>query len=387
MNILLQILLILLLAKAFGEFFERVGFPSVLGEISAGLLLVSVLLISPEDEILKFLAGLGAIFFLFTAGYKETNLSELRATFKQSILPTTFEVSVPFIFGFLLGYMFNFSLLESLFIGVALTPTSIGMTVRTLIDLDYLSNKVGSIRLNTSVLDDILCLFLLAVVMQIALYHELLVGQLLIMGGKLAAFMLIMAILGLRILPKLFQYIQKMHVEEAIFTGVIAVALFSAFLAEKLGLNAVIGAFIGGTIVSTIPIAKIKDVQDKVSGLSYGIFVPIFFAFIGLSIDPSAISTAGLFAALLIILALAGKVIGGFIGLKLVGFDSYDSLIYGVGGMPRVGVELVVISIAQSMGIIGSEVFSAMVLMVVVSVLVTPIALKYAVGLKKRSVL
>jgi Kef-type K+ transport system membrane component KefB len=386
MNILLQILLILLLAKSFGEFFERMGFPSVLGEISAGLLLVSVFLIGPEDEILKFLAGLGAIFFLFTAGYKETNLRELRATFRQSILPTTFEVSVPFIFGFVLGNMFNFSLLESLFIGVALTPTSIGMTVRTLIDLDYLSNKVGSIRLNTSVLDDILCLFLLAVVMQIALYHGLVLSQLLIMGGKLAAFIFIMAILGLRILPKLFEHIQKMHVEEAIFTGVIAVALFSAFLAEKFGLNAVIGAFIGGTIVSTIPIAKIKDVQDKVSGLSYGIFVPIFFAFIGLSIDPSAISTAGLFAALLIILALAGKVIGGFIGLKLVGFDSYDSLIYGVGGMPRVGVELVVISIAQSMGIIGSEVFSAMVLMVVVSVIITPFALKYTIGLKKKLV-
>lgn len=176
-----------------------------------------------------------------------------------------------------------------------------------------------------------------------------------------------------------------MHVEEAIFTGVIAVALFSAFLAEKFGLHAVIGAFIGGIILSTIPIAKIQDVQDKVSGFSYGIFVPIFFAFIGLSVDLSALSTAGLFAALLIILALAGKVIGGFIGSKLVGLDSYDSLIYGVGGMPRVGVELVVIAIAQSMGIIGPEVFSAIVLMVAVSVIVTPIALKYAVELKRSA--
>ncbi|MDI6902262.1 MAG: cation:proton antiporter [Methanocellales archaeon] len=385
MHILLQILLLLLLAKAFGEFFERMGFPSVLGEISAGLLLVSVFLISPEDEILKFLAGLGVIFFLFTAGYKETNLRELRATFKQSFLPATFGVTIPFIFGFLLGKMFNFASLDCLFIGVALTPTSIGMTVRTLIDLDYLSTKVGSILLNASVLDDIVCLFLLAVVIQISLYHELSVGQLLTMGGKLVAFVLIMIILGLHVLPKLFEYIQKMHVEEAIFTGVIAVALFSAFLAEKFGLHAVIGAFIGGIILSTIPIAKIQDVQDKVSGFSYGIFVPIFFAFIGLSVDLSALSTAGLFAALLIILALAGKVIGGFIGSKLVGLDSYDSLIYGVGSMPRVGVELAVIAIAQSMGIIGPEVFSAIVLMVAVSVIVTPIALKCAVELKRSA--
>ncbi|MDI6640091.1 MAG: cation:proton antiporter [Methanocellales archaeon] len=385
MHILLQILLLLLLAKAFGEFFERMGFPSVLGEISAGLLLVSVFLISPEDEILKFLAGLGVIFFLFTAGYKETNLRELRATFKQSFLPTTFGVTIPFIFGFLLGKMFNFASLECLFIGVVFTPTSIGMTVRTLIDLDYLSTKVGSILLNASVLDDIVCLFLLAVIIQISLYHELSVGQLLTMGGKLVAFVLIMIILGLHVLPKLFEYIQKMHVEEATFTGVIAVALFSAFLAEKFGLHAIIGAFIGGIILSTIPTAKIQDVQDKVSGFSYGIFVPIFFAFIGLSVDLSALSTAGLFAALLIILALAGKVIGGFIGSKLVGLDSYDSLICGVGCMPRVGVELAVITIAQSMGIIGPEVFSAIVLMVAVSVIVTPIALKYAVELKRSA--
>ncbi len=384
MNILLQVLLILLLAKAFGEFFERIGFPSVLGEISAGLLLASVSLVSPESETLKFLARLGAIFFLFTAGYKETNLSKLRATFRQSLLPTTFEVAAPFIFGFLLGFMFNFSLLESLFIGVALAPTSIGMTVRTLIDLDYLSTKIGSIRLNTSVLDDIMALFLLAVVTQIALYHGLLVGQLLIVGGKLVAFILIMVIFGLHILPKLFEYIHKMHVEEAILTGVIMVALFSAFLADELGLSDVVGAFVGGALLSTIPTAKIQGVQEKVNGLSYGLFVPIFFAFIGLSVELNAISTVGLFAALLIILALAGKVIGGFIGCKLIGLDSYDSLIYGVGGMPRVGVELVVISIAQSMGIIGPEVFSAIVLMVVVSVLITPLALKYTVGLKKN---
>ncbi len=384
MHILLQVLLILLLAKVFGEFFERTGFPSVLGEISAGLLLVSVSLVSPENEILKFLARLGAIFFLFTAGYKETNIRELRATFRQSLLPTTFEVAAPFIFGFLLGIMFNFSLLESLFIGVALSPTSIGMTVRTLIDLDYLSTKIGSIRLNTSVLDDIMALFLLAVVTQIALYHGLLVGQLLIVGGKLVAFVLIMIIFGLYILPKLFEYIHKMHVEEAVLTGVIMVALFSAFLADELGLNDVVGAFIGGAILSTIPIAKIRGVQDKVSGLSYGLFVPLFFAFIGLSVELNAISTAGLFAVLLIILALSGKVIGGFIGCKLIGLDSYDSLIYGVGGMPRVGVELVIISIAQSMGIIGPDVFSAIVLMVVVSVLITPFALKYTVGLKRN---
>lgn len=383
MHILLQILLLLLLAKVFGEFFERVGFPSILGEISAGFFLGFVLLLNPDDVVLKFLAGFGAIFLLFTAGYKETNIRELQATLKQSFLPATLGVIVPFGLGFLLCRMFNFPFLECLFVGVVLMPTSIGVTVRTLIDFDYLSTKVGSIRLNASILDDIACLFMLAVVMQMAVYHEISARPLLIMGGKLLVFLIIIIILG-RMLPTFFGYIQKMHVEESIFAGVIMVALLSAYLAEYFGLHAIIGAFIGGLLLSTIPIAKIQDVKDKVSGFSYGIFVPIFFAFIGLSVDLGALSTVGLFAALLIIFALAGKVIGGFIGSRLVGLDSYDSLIYGVGGMPRAGVELVVIAIGKDMGIIGPEVFSAVILMVAVSIIVTPIALKYAINLKKR---
>jgi len=384
MHILLQILLLLLLAKVFGEFFERLGFPSILGEISAGFFLGFTFLLNPDDVVLKFLAGFGAIFLLFTAGYKETNLRELRATFKQSFLPTAFSVTVPFSLGFLLCRMFSFPFLECLFVGVVLMPTSIGVTVRTLIDFDYLSTKVGSIRLNSSILDDIVCLFMLAVVMQMAVYHEISASHLLTMGGKVLAFLIIMIILS-RMLPTLFGYIQKMHVEEAIFASVIMVALLSAYLAEYFGLDVVIGAFIGGLLLSTIPIAKIQNVQDKVSGFSYGIFVPIFFAFIGLSVDLGALSTVGLFVALLIIFALAGKVIGGFIGSRLVGLDSYDCLIYGVSGMPRAGVELVVIAIGKDLGIIGPEVFSAVILMVAVSIIVAPIALKYAINLKRGS--
>ncbi len=384
MHILLQVILILLLAKVFGEFFERVGFPSILGEISAGIFLGTMFSLNPDNEVLKFLAELGVILLLFTTGYKEVNLRELQGVLKQSFPPTIFAVIIPFIFGLLLGNVFNFTFLESLFIGVALCPTSIGASVRVLIDLKYLSTKVGSTVLSAAILDDVIAIFSLAVLMQIALYSKISVGQILTMGGKLVTFILIMILFGLHILPKLFEYIHKMHVEEAVFTGVIVVALFSAFLADELGLNAVIGAFLGGLLLSTLPFAKIKDVQNKVNGVSYGLFVPIFFVLIGLSVDLSALITAGLFAAILIILALSGKVIGGFIGSKLVGFDSYDSLIFGVGMMPRAEVGIVIVSIGKTMGIIGSEVFSAMVLMVAVSILVTPIALKYVIGLTRH---
>ncbi len=389
MNFLLQLLLILFLAKIFGEIIERSGFPSILGEILAGLflgILFANTMLQPNNEIISFFAELGAIFLLFTAGYKEVHISELKAASKIALIPTLGGIAVPFAFGYFLGNAFGFGFLESLFMGVAFSPTSIGVVVKTLIDFNYLSSKPGSVMLTSAIFDDIIGLFLLAVVVTIATYDKLPSGmQLLIIAAKLIAYLIIMAILGSRVFPLLFTYIHRMHVKESIFTFVVMIALFSGYLAELFGLHAVIGAFIGGALISDIPFAKLEDIQSKVSGLAYGIFVPIFFAFIGLSVDIRAVQSAGMFALLVVLLALTGKLIGGFIGTKLVGFDYRDSLIFGVGIMPRAGVELVIISIGREMGIIGGEVFSAIVLMVAVSVVVSPALLKFAIGSKERS--
>jgi Kef-type K+ transport system membrane component KefB len=100
----------------------------------------------------------------------------------------------------------------------------------------------------------------------------------------------------------------------------------------------------------------------------------------------AAIQAAGLFALLVIVTALFGKLIGGFVGSRIEGFDSYDSLIFGVGVMPRAGIELVVISAGRSMGIIGDEIFSAIVLMVAVSVIVSPVLLKFAIKMKETRI-
>jgi Na+:H+ antiporter len=383
MEHILLLLLILFLAKVFGEVIERAGFPSILGEIFAGVFL-GLLWFEPGGEVLSFLAELGAIFLLFTAGYLEVNLNELRTASRVAFTPTIFGIAVPFLLGYLLGQAFGFGFLESLFMGVAFSPTSIGVVVKTLIDLKYLSSRPGSIMLTSAIFDDIIGIFILAIVVTIATINQLPSGmQLLLIAGKLAGFMVIIAVMGLKVYPWLFNLVHRMHVKEGIFAFVIMVALFSAYLAEVFGLHAVIGAFIGGALLSDIPFAKIESVQRKVSGLAYGIFVPIFFAFIGLSMDLGAAQTAGFFTVLVIVLALVGKLIGGFIGSKLIGFEFHDSLIFGIGMMPRAGVELVVISVGKDMGLITDEVFSAIVLMVVVSIIVSPILLKFVIQINE----
>ncbi|MGP8320980.1 MAG: cation:proton antiporter [Methanosarcinaceae archaeon] len=379
MEDLLLILLILFLAKVFGEGIERAGFPAILGEILAGIV-IGVLFIRPDSEVLSFLAELGAIFLLFTAGYREVHIAQLRSASGKALIPTISQIFFAFGFGFLLGVIFNLGFLQSVFMGVAFSPTSIGVVVKTLIDSGNISSRPGIMMLTSAIFDDIIGIFLLSIVATMATYNQIPSGmQIFMIAAKLIGYMLIMVFLGWKVFPRLFTCVQKMHVKESIFAFVIIIALFSAHLAEVFGLHSVIGAFIGGVLISDIPLAKINDVQNKVSGLAYGIFVPIFFAFIGMSVELEILKTSGLFAALVVILALLGKLIGGFIGTRLIGFDYHDSLVFGLGMMPRAGVELVVISTGRSMGIIGDEAFSAIVLMVAVSIVISPILLKMAI--------
>ncbi|MGM0770464.1 MAG: cation:proton antiporter [Halobacteriota archaeon] len=385
MEVLFYILMILLLAKVFGEMFERAGFPSILGELFAGVVL-GAFLINQESEIITFLAEMGAIFLLFTAGYKEVHLRDLRESSRKASIASLSQIFMAFSAGFLLGMYFHFSTLTSVFMGVAFSPTSIGVVVRTLIDMDYLSSKPGSMILTSSIIDDIIGIFLLSIVVTMATYGQFPSAlQILFILFKIVAFVAIMVIFRFFFFPKLFVYVNKMHIKESIFAFVIMVALFSAYLAEVFGLHAVIGAFIGGVMISDISHAKIEHVQSKVTGVAYGIFVPIFFAFIGMSVDLATLQTVGMFSLAVVFLALGGKLIGGFAGGRLIGFDNYDSLIFGVGVMPRAGVELVLISIGKEMGIIGDDIFSAIVLMVAVSIFVSPVLLKMVIQSKKRT--
>jgi Kef-type K+ transport system membrane component KefB len=386
MDALLQIMVILFLARVLSELSERSGLPGIIGEIGAGF--IFALAFRPDDiETFAFFAELGAIFLLFTAGYKEVHIKELKAASASALIPTISQICVAFGFGFILGEMFGFGFTESLFMAVAFSPTSISVVVKTLIDTDYLSSKPGSMMLTSAIFDDIIGIFLLSLVVSIATLNQFPSGiHILGILGEILTFIFIMGFLGWKILPRLFEYIQKMHTKESLFSFVILIALFSAYLSERFGLHAVIGAFFGGVILSDLPIAKIEAVQKKVSGIAYGFFAPHFFDFIGLSVETEVLFTAGTFATLVIILALSGKLIGGFIGTKLVGFSSMDSLIFGIGMMPRAGVELVVIAIGKELGIISNEVFSAIVLMVVVSIIVSPILLEMSIRYKERGV-
>ncbi|RXA16822.1 cation:proton antiporter [Methanosarcina sp. MSH10X1] len=384
MSALLQLLFLIFSVKILGEAAERIGIPSVMGEILAGASLI-VFFHDLETDIIIFFAELGSIFLLFTAGYKDVSLRSLKSESIPALIPTLSQIAFAFAFGFALGRIFEFSILQSLFMGVAFSPTGIGVVLRTLIDLNYLSSRPGTAMLSSAVLDDIIALFLLSVVVTFARFNRIPPAQtILIIAGKILLFLLIMYVSGKYLFPKLFTYAEKMHTKEAVFSLVVVIALLSAYLAERFELHSTIGAFAGGVLVSEIPLAKLPDIQSKVNGLANGILIPLFFAFIGFLIDPYALRNAGSFTLLVILAALSGKLAGGFVGSRAIGFDFYESLIFGLGVMPRAGIELVILTIGRELQIINQEIFSAMVLMVVISILISPACMKWAIQVRQR---
>lgn len=138
--------------KILGEAAERVGVPSVMGEILAGISF-GVFFLDIETGVVAFFAELGSIFLLFTAGYKEINFKELKSASVIALVPTLSQIIFAFAFGFLLGRIFDFSFLQSLFMAVAFSPTSIGVVIRTLIDLNYLSSRPGTVMLSSAILE------------------------------------------------------------------------------------------------------------------------------------------------------------------------------------------------------------------------------------------
>jgi Kef-type K+ transport system membrane component KefB len=384
MEFLFQILIILLSARLLSEVSERVGMPGIIGEILAGIVLGMAIL--ENTDTISSVAQLGVIFLLFIAGYKEVHIEDLKASSKKAVVATVFQILIAFIAGFALGQFFGLGTLESIVLAVAFSPTSIGVTVKTLLDMNYLSSKPGSMMLSSAIFDDIITIFLVSIVSTMAQHNSILSPiQFLTIIGKIIIFVGVMYLLSRYVLSRLFGHVRKMHARESIFATVILIALFSAYFAEAMGLHAVIGAFVGGVILSNIPVAKIEDVQSKVSGLAYGMLTPVFFVYIGMSVDPMSLGAAGIFTVLIVVFGLLGKLVGGFVGAKTVGFNFYESFIFGAGVMPRAEVTLVTVSIGREMGIIGDEMFSAVVLMAAVSIFVAPIVLKFAIQKDKEN--
>lgn len=385
LNFLLAAAIILIAAKAGGYVSIRLGQPSVLGELIVGLLLgptvLNMFVTVPWfvgdthlTDSLTLFAEIGVLLLMFLAGL-ELELGELLRAGRVASLAGTLGVIVPLILGYLTARLFGMGSTEAVFIGLALAPTSVSISAQTLMELGVLRSNVGLGLLGAAVLDDVLVVLALSVASVLfGVSGE--TGSLWIILGRMLLFLAGATAVGMYVLPPLLRRVSKLPVSQVITAFSLIVCLLFAWASEALGgVAAITGAFMAGLFLARTP--YVNRIEEGVSAMAYGLFVPIFMVNIGLQANLRDISgNLWMFALALTLVAIATKVIGSGGGAMLAGFNRLDSLRLGIGMISRGEVGLIVASVALSQGMIQQEIFSVVVFMIIVGTLVTPLLLR-----------
>jgi len=378
---------ILVSAKLFGELAERIGQPAVLGELLAGVLLGgSVLGLVPADgveaELIHSLAQLGVLLLLFEIGL-ETDLREMFRVGPAALAVAVVGIALPFAFGYLFWRYAPHApsgsgdlVTAAIFIGATLTATSVGITARVLSDLGRMHTPEARIIIGAAVIDDVLGLVILSVVTGVAAGAAVSFLGILWTLAVAVGFLVVAVIAGRFVAPRLFDVIVRMRARYVLVVASVAFALGLAALAGLAGSALIIGAFAAGLILSGTN--QFDTIEHEVRPVA-SIFAPIFFVSVGSSVNLSLLnpSTPGaratlLMAAALILLAVIGKIAAGW----AAPWTNFRRLVVGVGMVPRGEVGLIFADIGRRAGILGAEVFGAVLLMVMVTTFIAPPALK-----------
>lgn len=381
------LLAMLLSARILGELAARLGVPPVIGELFAGVLLGPSLLGWVEPSaIIRLLAEIGIILLLFEVGLETDVMRLVRTGIKPIVVATTGFV-MPFVFGYAVShYLFNQPLLVSLFIGGTLTATSIGITVRVLTDLKRHDQPEAQVVLGAAVLDDVLGVVLLAF-----LYEFSMGGKVELTGTfKILAFIavfLVLAPLAAKLIAEVIKRFERSsQIPGLIPTTVVALVLFFAWLAHAIGAPELLGGFAAGLALSrrfffpmgmairTDPeFAHRMEVQMKPI---IHLFTPIFFVMVGLSLNFRAIDWGSpfiwVFSASLFVVAIAGKLFSAF----LIREPRLTQVAIGLAMIPRGEVGLIFAELGRTAGILNTELYAALVLVIALSTLLPPFVMK-----------
>jgi len=412
---------IILITAKLSSLVERIGQPAVLGELIIGVILGNLLLLGihffepmKKDPIIAFLAELGVVILLFQIGL-ESNIQKMKAVGFKALLVACVGVVAPFVLGTYLvgpllmpGLTFN----AYLFIGATLTATSVGITARVFRDLNKLQTKEAQIVLGAAVIDDVFGLIILAVVSAIATVGSVGIGLITWITAKAILFLVGSIVVGQIVAPYLGEFFAKINNgKEMKFTMAISFGLIFAFLAHKIGLAPIVGAFAAGLVLDPVHfrhfenpriVNTIKKATENLDHLSrkkildvliphshrhieyliepIGLFlVPIFFVMTGMGVQ------LGTLANLPILLVALGITVAAFIGKIVSGLvaGKVNKAVVGFGMIPRGEVGLIFAMTGKSLNVISDQIFSAIVIMVILTTLLTPPILTYLLKRQK----
>lgn len=358
-TLLLELFAIFVWAKIFGEVFERLSLPAVLGEILAGIILGphAFHLIQPSENVYAF-AEIGAIFVLFTAGL-ETRPQDLLRVGRQSLGVAVAGVVAPFVLGFLYMRLRGEAVHEAVFVAAAMVATSVAITARVLADLRVLDARFARIIMGAAVFDDILGMILLAVVSGMATGGGIRWWHLGLTFAEAVGFALFMIFVGPRIVRRVRPGLRHMSLQNAPLVLSLAICLLLSWAAARIGMAAIIGAFFAGLILADY--APEWGLQPRIHAINE-FLAPFFFFTIGARLDIHLFSGNVLFDAFIIsLLAVVSKVVG--CGLPVLHEGRSTALRVGIGMMPRGEVALIVALVGLQMNMVSQSAYAIVIFM------------------------
>ncbi len=398
-ELLIVLLVLMLVARAAGELMQRLGQLAILGELFAGILLGALIAYGPlsqfselpENEVFGAITSLGMFFLMLMAGM-EININKLLEASKTGIVVAMGGVIVPLGLGYLTGHIFlpesSYKFTQSFFIGVSLAITAVPALSRVLIELGQMDTRLGRTLMNAAIVDDVLGLFLLAILTTMLAEGGVpSIGELGLLAAKIVGFFLFVFAVGKLLMPRLGRMSRLSRFEEIEFSVAMVIALVFGVAAEYAGMHFIIGALFAGMFLREETFGKklAAHLEEHVAGITLGFLAPLFFISIGLHVNLSALTTAPGFVLALLLAAIIGKMLGCGLPAKMTAFSAKESLAIGIGMNGRGAVEIVVAVVALEAGLftqpvptppVVTAIFSGIVIMSIVTTVFVPIGLK-----------
>jgi Kef-type K+ transport system membrane component KefB len=401
--LLAQLFLLLLFARVFGELFQRMGQPSVVGEILAGVVLgpsflgsipiFSELIIIQSTNgtnLIEVASLFGAMLLLLITGL-ETDLALIKHHAKSAFGTALGGLILPLILGFAFCFLIPDSLLVdptqrivfSLFLATAISVSAIPVIAKVLIDLNLIRRDIGQITIAAGMIDDTAAWILLSIVLGLIEFGVVTAQNIFFSIGKVVLFLSVSFISGKWIAAKVVSFAQNSIQSKYKFLTILLLFSFGfGAVAQALKLEAVLGAFVAGIIFSRIPSIPDESI-DRLESITFGIFAPIFFANAGLkvSLAPLLNPELLLLGIGLIFIATLSKVAGAYIGARWFGkSDHWTALSFGAGLNARGAIQIIIATIGLSFGVISQEIFSLIIIMAVVTSVMAPFMLRWTLS-------
>ncbi|WP_251713366.1 cation:proton antiporter [Lactococcus ileimucosae] len=371
MNDIFQLTLILVASLVATLIARRIRIPAVVGQILIGIVLAPAALgWLHGGHTIEVLSEIGVILLMFLAGL-ESDLSVLKKNFKPALLVALAGVLVPLLVFWGVTAMMGYAFSTAIFYGIVFAATSVSITVEVLQEYGKLSTKAGSIILGAAVVDDILAVLALSIFTSTNSASGNLPQQFF-----MEFLFLVFLVLVHKSIPKIWQFVEKLPIYAKNTTAALILCLVLSLLADAAGMSAVIGSFFAGLALSQTDVSH--KIEEYSSAIAYVVFIPVFFVSIAISVTFESIFEQPLLILFFTLLAVLTKFIPAYFIGKSTGLSTSESALVGTGMVSRGEMALIIAQIGLASQVINSDIYSELVIVIILSTLIAPFLIKHS---------